>query len=101
MANQHEYPFFTNRECQFFPCHDGLDPDDFNCLFCYCPLYALGAACNGNYRVTKNGTKDCTPCSLPHRGDAGTKMVKERFPELRELTRERMVEEDSEADSAS
>ena len=59
-------------------------------MFCYCPLYALGAACNGNYRLTKNGTKDCTFCSLPHRGDAGTRMVKEHFPELRELTKERM-----------
>ena len=100
MATEHEYPFFTNRECRFFPCHDGVDPDDFNCLFCYCPLYALGAACQGNYRVTKNGTKDCTPCNLPHCGDAGTKMVKERFPELRDLTRKRMASEASQADDA-
>lgn len=35
MENSHR--FFENRECKYFPCHKGLE--DFNCLFCYCPLY--------------------------------------------------------------
>ena len=91
MANQHEYPFFTNRECQFFPCHDGLDPDDFNCLFCYCPLYALGSECGGDFRINKKGVKDCTGCNRPHAGDAGTKLVKEQFSKLVALTKERMA----------
>ena len=86
----HEYPFFTHRECPYFPCHDDIDPDEFNCLFCYCPLYALGSACKGRFRINEKGVKDCTGCSLPHRGDAGTKLVKKRFGELCELTRERM-----------
>ena len=90
MAKEHEYPFFTNRECKYFPCHDDWDPDDFNCLFCYCPLYALGPACEGRYRITKKGVKDCTHCSLPHQGDAGTKLVKAHFPQLVELTKARM-----------
>lgn len=96
MADTHEYPFITHRECPYFPCHDDIDPDDFNCLFCYCPLYALGSACKGRYRINKKGVKDCTGCSLPHRGDAGTKMVKKRFPELQKLTQERMVEQRAE-----
>ena len=25
----HEYPFFTHRECMYFPCHEGVDPDEF------------------------------------------------------------------------
>ena len=36
------YKFFSHRECEYFPCHKGADPERFNCLFCYCPLYLLG-----------------------------------------------------------
>ena len=82
-----EYPFFTHRECPHFPCHEGVDPNEFNCLFCYCPLYALGPDCGGDFRYTERGVKDCTGCSLPHRGDAGTRLVKEKFLLLAELAR--------------
>lgn len=61
------YDFFQNRECEFFPCHNTTDPQNFNCLFCYCPLYALGDMCGGNYTYTKNGIKDCSNCLFPHR----------------------------------
>lgn len=63
MAN---YDFFQNRECEFFPCHKGADPETFNCLFCYCPLYALGENCGGNFTYTENGIKDCSNCLRPH-----------------------------------
>ena len=36
------YSFMQNRDCEYFPCHAGVSEEDFNCLFCYCPLYALG-----------------------------------------------------------
>lgn len=57
--------FFSNRACQYFPCHAGLDAASFNCLFCYCPLYFL-EDCGGNYRL-RRGIKDCTACLRPHR----------------------------------
>lgn len=60
------YKFSQNRECEFFPCHDGLNKETFNCMFCYCPLYALGAKCGGNFEYLENGVKDCTNCRLPH-----------------------------------
>lgn len=41
------YKYFAHRECEYFPCHAGADADDFNCLFCYCPLYALVRAARG------------------------------------------------------
>ena len=53
------YAFFSNKECEYFPCHAGADPENFNCLFCYCPLYALGDKCGGNFRMTETGIKDC------------------------------------------
>ena len=64
MAN---YDFFQNRECDYFPCHKGADPETFNCLFCYCPLYALGEDCGGNLTYTEDGIKDCSNCLRPHR----------------------------------
>ena len=77
--------FFTNRECEHFPCHEGVAPERFNCLFCYCPLYALGPACGGNFTYTARGVKNCTSCAIPHDGDAGAALVKAHFKELAAL----------------
>lgn len=65
-AEERHYAYFQNRECEYFPCHPDADPDNFNCLFCYCPLYLLGTDCGGNYRFTEKGRKDCTNCLFPH-----------------------------------
>ena len=61
------YKFFQNSQCEFFPCHKGVKGEDFSCLFCYCPLYALDDRCGGSYAYTENGIKDCTNCVKPHR----------------------------------
>lgn len=58
--------FFRNSDCEFFPCHKIHDMENFNCLFCYCPLYRF-ADCGGNHETLPNGIKDCSNCSLPHR----------------------------------
>lgn len=81
-----EYSFFRHRKCEFFPCHETNHPEDFNCLFCYCPLYALGESCGGNYAYTDKGIKDCSGCSLPHRRDCYSFIVG-KLPALSELTR--------------
>lgn len=60
------YKCFSHRECEFYPCHKGADPDHFNCLFFYCPLYLLGTECGGAYRILDNGVKDCSACLFPH-----------------------------------
>lgn len=77
--------FFQNRACEHFPCHESVEPERFNCLFCYCPLYALGSACGGAFRFAASGVKDCTACTLLHDGDGGADVVKARFPELAAL----------------
>ena len=28
-----EYAYFSHKKCEYFPCHRGADPEDFNCLF--------------------------------------------------------------------
>ena len=63
------YAFFCNSECECFPCHETSDPENFNCLFCYCPLYALGEHCGGNFSYTDKGIKNCSKCGIPHKRD--------------------------------
>ena len=57
--------FFRNSDCEYFPCHKVADTENFNCLFCYCPLYHM-KHCPGNHEFIPNGLKDCTNCTLPH-----------------------------------
>lgn len=80
--------FFRNLACPYFPCHEGVDERRFNCLFCYCPLYALGPRCEGDYQYTTTGIKDCSACTRLHDGDAGAHIVREQFSRLAELARE-------------
>lgn len=63
---ENSYRFFQNRDCPYFPCHTVKDSKDFNCLFCYCPLYALGVGCGGDCSYTEDGIKDCSACLIPH-----------------------------------
>ena len=78
--------FFRNTACQYFPCHKCSDTESFNCLFCYCPLYALGENCGGSFRYTENGVKDCSACMLPH-SERGYDYILSRFEDLSELAK--------------
>lgn len=78
------YSFVQHTKCEFFPCHATSHPEDFNCLFCYCPLYALGDKCGGNFRMTETGIKDCTNCQLPHKAQ-NYGYVTGKYSELAEL----------------
>ena len=62
-----EYAYFAHKNCEYFPCHAGADAENFNCLFCYCPLYALGPECGGSFTYLAGGVKDCSKCLFPHR----------------------------------
>ncbi len=88
------YSFFSHGECEFFPCHAGADPKNFNCLFCYCPLYALGKDCGGNFRYLEGGVKDCTNCTFPHKRENYAAIVA-RFAEIREIVRRNDEKSDS------
>ena len=59
------YNFFQNKECEWFPCHSTLNKENFNCLFCFCPLYYI-KECGGNYTLINNKIKDCSLCTTPH-----------------------------------
>lgn len=80
------YKFFQNKACEYFPCHQGADPERFNCLFCFCPLYALGEKCGGNFRYTEDGIKDCSDCRVPHVPENYDRICS-RFAEIAELCR--------------
>lgn len=81
-----EYSFFSHKKCECFPCHEGVDPDNFNCLFCYCPLYAYGDKCGGQFTYTKDGIKSCEKCPVPHiRKNYGH--IVDKFIELRKTVK--------------
>ena len=77
--------FFQNRGCPYFPCHEGVEEKDFNCLFCYCPLYALGENCGGNFRYTDRGIKSCENCAFPHCRENYERILA-RWPAIAALT---------------
>ena len=62
---KHSHRFFSNRDCEYFPCHKAPKPERFNCLFCFCPLYFL-PECGGRFARMENGFKDCSDCAIPH-----------------------------------
>ena len=85
--NEH-YKYFCNRECEYFPCHKTENSDDFNCLFCYCPLYALGDRCGGNFRYIQGGIKDCSGCLFPHKRENYDE-INARYGEIMMLAKKR------------
>jgi len=64
---ENNHKFFNNNKCKYFPCHKSADSNDFNCLFCFCPLYFLGDKCGGNFKFSgRDKVKNCVDCHLPH-----------------------------------
>lgn len=86
MENNHT--FFRNKHCAYFPCHKTTDEESFNCLFCYCPLYALGERCGGNFKYLTSGIKDCSNCLLPH-SPAGYEYITSKFHEIAEIAKQK------------
>lgn len=66
---ENSYQYFKNINCQYFPCHQGMQGEEFNCLFCFCPMNPY-EDCLGtpNYIQRANGVviKDCSSCTFPH-----------------------------------
>lgn len=83
---ENSYKFFANKDCEYFPCHKGISPENFNCLFCYCPLYALGDRCGGNFKYSDKGIKDCTDCILPHKPQSYGYIIG-KFSQIAELAK--------------
>jgi Zn-finger protein len=82
------YTFFSHSDCESFPCHQTDDLDNFNCLFCYCPLYALGCDCGGRFTFTESGIKNCSDCLVPHKRDNYGYIIG-KFNDIKQLINER------------
>ena len=87
MSRENDKTYFCNRSCEFFPCHAHADRENFNCLFCYCPLYALDDRCGGNFVYTEKGIKDCSNCLIPH-SPGGYDYVLENFHRITDMMTE-------------
>lgn len=76
MKNNSRY--FNNTECEYYPCHRiESENTDFNCLFCFCPLYFI--ECPGNFKIIENNgksIKDCMDCKFPHIPENYDKIIK-------------------------
>ena len=83
-TSREEYRFFCHKNCEYFPCHKGVKEEEFNCLFCYCPLYALGTKCGGNFVITDKGIKNCSGCTIPHQKENYDRIIG-RYSEIAEL----------------
>lgn len=83
---KNNFKFFQNRDCAYFPCHS-IDEDKLNCLFCYCPLYALGDGCGGTPVFLENGIKSCEHCIAPHNGEQGWDFVSGKLGKIMELAK--------------
>ncbi len=82
---KNNFSYFQNTDCEYFPCHKA-EGDFFNCLFCYCPLYALGENCGGNFVYIEAGIKDCSHCLVPH-SPGGYQYILSKFEEVAELAK--------------
>lgn len=82
LKKNEDYSYFCNQKCEYFPCHNLEELEEFNCLFCFCPLYTLGRECGGDYVYSQDGKKDCSNCSYPHKRENYLKIVK-RLKEMR------------------
>ena len=82
-----KFKFFSHKECEYFPCHKVKDEESFNCLFCYCPLYALGPGCGGKFKYGESGIKDCSDCLIPH-SPGGFEYIMERFSKISDLAKQ-------------
>ena len=86
MEHRNSASFFANRGCEYFPCHKGADPENFNCLFCYCPLYALGEKCGGNCVYGPGDIKDCSNCMVPHKRN-NYAYIMSKYSDILEITK--------------
>lgn len=82
------YKHFTNEKCEYYPCHKMPEGEQINCMFCYCPLYALGKECGGDFTYTEKGRKNCSGCTKPH-GKDGYEHVMAHIREVLELVSEK------------
>ncbi|MBE5960399.1 MAG: metal-binding protein [Lachnospiraceae bacterium] len=74
MENNSRY--FKNTACEYYPCHKGVE--DFNCLFCFCPMYRLKACPGKPEYIEHDGKriKSCGDCTFPHRPENYDKIMK-------------------------
>ncbi len=80
------FKYYQNKSCEYFPCHENAN-ENFNCMFCYCPLYPLGDKCGGNYEYIDDKIKNCSNCLIPH-SDKGYEYISSKLREVSEIAKE-------------
>lgn len=78
------FKFVQNIKCEYFPCHKIADDTEFNCLFCFCPLYMLKDECGGDFKYLK-GVKNCSGCVIPH-SKSGYEFIMSKMDKIIEIS---------------
>lgn len=69
LSMENSYKYFKNEKCRYFPCHPGMPGDEFNCLFCFCPMNPYEDCLGKPDYIKRPGgkiVKDCSGCAFPH-----------------------------------
>lgn len=77
--------YYKNTECEYYPCHENAG-ENFNCMFCFCPLYPLGDKCGGNFKYIDGKIKDCSDCLIPH-SEKGYEYISKKVSEVTEIAK--------------
>ena len=72
-------PSSPTQNARILSCHKTDRPEDFNYLFCYCPLYLLGDKCGGNFFYTTDKGVKKLP-QLPAPSSAGQLRLRHPSP---------------------
>ena len=59
----------------------------------YCPLYALGDKCGGNFQYLASGYKDCSGCLIPHRRENYGRIL-EKYPQIADLAKQNRTKDE-------
>jgi len=73
---KNSFKFFENKECEYYPCHKGVE--ELNCLFCFCPFYSWKKCPGKNEFILKEDgrkIKSCVDCNFPHMIDNRDKVI--------------------------
>lgn len=82
---KNNYNYYKNTECEYFPCHKNAG-ENFNCMFCFCPLYPLGDKCGGDFEYIDGKVKNCSNCLIPHE-ENGYEHISKKLCEVSEIAK--------------
>jgi Zn-finger protein len=67
------------KDCNYYPCHDGIIEEEYQCEFCFCPIYPCNIEKTGGKIISgRDGSQiwDCSDCIIVHEKENFNKIKK-------------------------